>query len=279
MARPGAPKLGRNDPCYCGSGRKYKDCHLRKEEEWRSHQLRLRNAQDNVLQRLLTLATEADPADLRAAFDRYWNGRYQFEQLAELNEREGYGADRFMVWFAFDYRQADGHTLVTRLAANLDQSNLGELERQLLPTWVNVRLRPYRVERLRPNAGANLRDLLTGDLVILADSHASLRLELDEVIVGHLVPVDTPLGSSQPNYYLAGPAAHLTPDTAEPLRAFADVHLEAFRRDHPEAGWIEMLRDRSEIFSHFILILPTDKPDPERLQRYIAETRQQLLGA
>ena len=37
------PKLGRNDPCYCGSGKKYKDCHqsegdaflkkLAKEEE------------------------------------------------------------------------------------------------------------------------------------------------------------------------------------------------------------------------------------------------------
>ncbi len=22
-----APKLGRNDPCFCGSGRKYKKCH------------------------------------------------------------------------------------------------------------------------------------------------------------------------------------------------------------------------------------------------------------
>jgi preprotein translocase subunit SecA len=21
------PKLGRNDPCFCGSGRKYKKCH------------------------------------------------------------------------------------------------------------------------------------------------------------------------------------------------------------------------------------------------------------
>ncbi|MGI8702994.1 MAG: SEC-C metal-binding domain-containing protein [Candidatus Limnocylindrales bacterium] len=25
----GVPKLGRNDPCYCGSGRKYKKCHGR----------------------------------------------------------------------------------------------------------------------------------------------------------------------------------------------------------------------------------------------------------
>ena len=26
--RPAAPELGRNDPCWCGSGRKYKQCHL-----------------------------------------------------------------------------------------------------------------------------------------------------------------------------------------------------------------------------------------------------------
>ena len=24
--------LGRNDPCYCGSGKKYKKCHLREDE-------------------------------------------------------------------------------------------------------------------------------------------------------------------------------------------------------------------------------------------------------
>ena len=27
------PKIGRNDPCWCGSGKKYKDCHLSLEEK------------------------------------------------------------------------------------------------------------------------------------------------------------------------------------------------------------------------------------------------------
>ena len=27
------PKVGRNDPCWCGSGKKYKNCHLRADEE------------------------------------------------------------------------------------------------------------------------------------------------------------------------------------------------------------------------------------------------------
>jgi len=30
-----ARKIGRNDPCYCGSGKKYKDCHLKIEKEQR----------------------------------------------------------------------------------------------------------------------------------------------------------------------------------------------------------------------------------------------------
>ena len=26
------PKVGRNDPCYCGSGKKYKNCHYREDQ-------------------------------------------------------------------------------------------------------------------------------------------------------------------------------------------------------------------------------------------------------
>jgi len=26
-------KLGRNDPCWCGSGKKYKNCHLKQDQQ------------------------------------------------------------------------------------------------------------------------------------------------------------------------------------------------------------------------------------------------------
>ena len=32
MAEPSRDELGRNDPCHCGSGKKYKQCHLAKDE-------------------------------------------------------------------------------------------------------------------------------------------------------------------------------------------------------------------------------------------------------
>lgn len=31
----GVPKFGRNDPCWCGSGKKYKRCHVDVKTEWR----------------------------------------------------------------------------------------------------------------------------------------------------------------------------------------------------------------------------------------------------
>ena len=36
----GAPSPGRNDPCHCGSGRKYKRCHLRDDERTRAEESR-----------------------------------------------------------------------------------------------------------------------------------------------------------------------------------------------------------------------------------------------
>jgi hypothetical protein len=32
MTSPTTPRPGRNEPCYCGSGRKYKQCHLPADE-------------------------------------------------------------------------------------------------------------------------------------------------------------------------------------------------------------------------------------------------------
>jgi preprotein translocase subunit SecA len=30
--RKSGPQLGRNDPCWCGSGKKYKNCHMQSDQ-------------------------------------------------------------------------------------------------------------------------------------------------------------------------------------------------------------------------------------------------------
>jgi preprotein translocase subunit SecA len=36
--RKSGPQLGRNDPCWCGSGRKYKNCHMASDQQQGSGQ-------------------------------------------------------------------------------------------------------------------------------------------------------------------------------------------------------------------------------------------------
>ena len=52
------------------------------------------------------------PELVAQAFPRYWQEKYTPDQLSELDDLEDRGADRFLTWFAFDYRLDDGHTLV-----------------------------------------------------------------------------------------------------------------------------------------------------------------------
>jgi len=274
------PKIGRNDPCPCGSGKKYKQCHLPIEEAAAAEQLRLRRSVDTLLPKIIN-AAQTQAGTIPAALDRFWDGKYTPDQLEDLDDLEGRGGERFLTWFAFDYPLADGRTLVERLAAGDsglsdlgseqadDQGDATELtnaEAQLLHSWANVRLRPYLAQSVRKGQGMQVSDLLDEQTYEVDDHAASRRVEPGEVVVAHLVPAGT-------HYYVAGAAAHLTTDTREKLREFADLHLEALRREQPDAGWDDLIRTRSETLNHFVMQLPVEEPNPTLLDNIITQTR------
>jgi hypothetical protein len=274
------PKIGRNDPCPCGSGKKYKQCHLPIEEAAAAEQLRLRRSVDTLLPKVI-MAAQAQVGAIPAAFERFWDGKYTPAQLEELDDLEGRGGERFLTWFAFDYPLEDGRTLVERLAAGDssvsdadhaqadDQGDSPELtddEARLLRDWANVRLRPYLAQSVRKGQGMQVSDLLDERTYAVDDHAASRRVEPGEVVVAHLVPAGT-------RYYVAGAAAHLTEDTREKLREFADLHLEALRREQPDATWEDMIRTRSETLNHFVMQLPVEEPNPTVLDNIVLQTR------
>ncbi len=276
MVKPTAKKLGRNAPCHCGSGRKYKDCHLLAEEAARSEQLRLRQAQDTLLPKIIE-AAQSVPDQFPPAFDRFWQGKYEYgvEQMEKLSTVEDRGSERFLTWFAFDFRQADGRTLVDQLDDAVESGgfDVDPFERRLLSQWRRVRLRPYVVAEVRKGKGLSLRDLLGDAMYEVADHGASKRLAPGEVVVGHLISADTAPGAEAPTYYLAGAAAQLTDDTAEKLLEFAELHLADLRRRVPDATWDDVVDQRSEVLNHFVIALPQEQRDPTVMERIIAEGR------
>ncbi len=259
------PKLGRNDPCHCGSGKKYKQCHLPIEEAAAGEQRRLAQAVDTLMPKLID-AARGVPEAIPAALARFWDGKYTPEQLAELDDLEDRGAERFLTWMAFDYPLDDGRTLVERLAAGEGALELSPDEARVLAGWAGVRLRPYVAESALKGQSLVVKDLLDGTSHSVSDHAASRRVAPGEVLVVHL----TPAGERA---FIGGAAAHLTADTSDKLREFAELHLEAWRRENPEATWDDLIRARSEVLNHFVMQLPVEEPNPNMVEDILLRTR------
>jgi hypothetical protein len=262
------PKIGRNDPCYCGSGKKYKQCHLPLDEAAQTERRRLRQAQDTLLPKLIE-ATQGLPEAMPAALERFWNSKYTSEQLGELDDLEWRGADRFLTWFAFDVRLDDGQTLVERLASGKGTVDFTDDELRLVKDWAPVRLRPYVIERITKGQAFLVRDLLDNTTYEIEDHAASRRVEVGEVLVAHLLP-------AAGRAVVGGAVAHLTADTRDKLHEYALLYLEALQRKHPNATWHDLVRERSEIFNHFVMALPIEEADPNLLEKLIVQTRVML---
>ncbi|ABX05977.1 MAG TPA: zinc chelation protein SecC [Herpetosiphon sp.] len=266
-------KVGRNDPCPCGSGKKYKQCHEAADRAQEDQLRLLRRAQDRLFPKLID-ATQSDELALSmpTLFEQYWGGRYTAADMSELDELEDRGSERFLTWLAFDAQSGDdGSTLVERIAANPPaELELDEHELNLLPTWAGIRLRPYLITEIIKGKGALIQEVLTKETFTLRDHAAAKRLEENELIFAHLVPVGE-------EYYIAGAAAQTTPDTVEKLSEFLAVSLEAWQLRNPEADLNQFVRENSYLFNHFISVLPREAKEPSRFDDLMLRGRTALL--
>ena len=264
------PKIGRNDPCPCGSGRKYKQCHGPIDTARETEQRQLRNAQETLLDKLMETAPRFAAA-FPEALQRFWGGKYRVETVEELDDLEERGAQRFLTWFFFDHRNGET-TPLEQITADPGDLELTAPEARLLPSWVDVRLQPYFVVDVNQGRGFTVRPLWGESEITVEDQAAARRLEPGEVLIVHL----TPAGDA---HLVAGVAAHLTADTVEHLGEFADLHLADLRTTQPEAGYGELIQQRSEIFNHFVMEVPREEQDTSKLQMLVDNTRVMMATA
>jgi hypothetical protein len=258
-------KIGRNEPCPCGSGKKYKQCHGPIDAERESAQRRVRQTPDTLLPRLMD-QLDRFGAELPATLQRFWNGAYDVADVQELDQLEDRGSERFLTWFLFDAANEQGQTPIERLIAAPEGLELTDAEAQVFLTWAGVRLQPYEVTGIRKGFGLELRTLFGEESIELEDHKASRRIEAGDVLIAHVIPAGD-------RHYLTGAAAHLTPDTVVKLHEFADAHLADMRRATPDATHVDLVRARSEIFNHFIMALPREPQEAGKLDELVMKTR------
>ena len=126
-------KPGRNDPCYCGSGKKYKQCHMAADLAAEQEQRTWADAARALRVDLLEFAESErfdETADAAAA--HYWNDYYNAETLPLMSASE---AERYLDWLAFDHVLPSGERLVELYRAE-QGAGMPAPRRELLDRWV-----------------------------------------------------------------------------------------------------------------------------------------------
>jgi len=183
---------GRNDPCPCGSGKKYKRCCLPSEPTNVADPVsKLRAVQQGLERRLSRFGAERfGEASLRSAWDEFSGGAGAFDpDSPELQ--------LFFPWFLYDWRcngpdtpglqrEAAGST-IAQLFLESQRSRMEEAEHAFIEAARGEPLSFFEVIHVDPARGLWLKDILRGVEYDVAERTASVSLARGDIVFARVV--------------------------------------------------------------------------------------------
>lgn len=250
-------KPGRNDPCYCGSGKKYKQCHLREDQAAeRAARARADAARFLRLELPSFAREERFESDFDAALPIYWNDYYDAENAEEMSEFE---ALRFLDWFVFDHVLGSGSRVIDIYHEEFGQK-LNPLQTELLASWLDAP--PASAYKLTGYDGQllHLQDVFSEENFDLFEAGGRGNVQVGEVILARRVPVFDKMEFSTV-------AAYLPKDEVAGLVEKMEAAKEADAAEHPQATHEEFMRRNNHLIIHHALAKAeeADRPPVARL--------------
>lgn len=238
-------KVGRNDPCLCGSGKKYKKCCLGKTEAAPSTPSTMVTEEENRLTaRLISYAGHprfaADDARARSLFFQ--------KPIADLPNKTPKGPDfgQFLDWFIHDY-PLDGGSTVIREFARTEGRALPVGEMQILQEAIDSHLNLYEVQESRPErAEVRIKDLFTGEDLLIRDVSGSKKLVKWDIIGTRITRVGENLRPS-------AVSTLFSPKERDPLLRFFKEKQEEYQKQTGVSGWKAFMKARGHLLHHYTL--------------------------
>lgn len=266
-------KPGRNDPCYCGSGQKYKKCHMAADKEHDKERRRLADAARWLRRDLLSFAREERFTEsFAAALQLYWNGLYTVENAEEMSQNEAF---RFIDWFVFDFQQEDGSRLLD-IYHREQYEDLAEQQKTVIDAWLDAR--PSGAYEFLGHDGQTLRvrDFVSGEELELFEPGGRGPLEQGDLLLGRPVPVQDHLEFSAVAAYL--PQDEIA-DLGKKLEEARKIDSEAY----PDSTVDEFMRRNGYLVIHHALEQaeikgrpPVAAGDPDRKDNLTRKAAQRL---
>lgn len=187
---------GRNEPCPCGSGRKYKHCCLKADDAADFRWRQIRAAEGRLVPELLELSLkECGPELVGAALEEFFLGDGVPEDYDQTDEFSSF----FVPWFVYEFvdrpdnpdrvANAPHESLAARYLRH-HAERLSPTERAFLESASTSPLSFFAVTRTVPGSEIALRDVLTGCDVVIRERSASGTVEPGALLFTRVVTVE-----------------------------------------------------------------------------------------
>ncbi len=246
------PTTGRNDPCPCGSGKKYKHCCMAKDRAAQVRQVARDREDEQLWLRLLNyLQRPTFFVDTQSAFSRFWNGDFDV-RVARVLDRQAMEA--FLEWYAYDYPTSKDRQRIVELFAAEEGPRLSPEQRELLAEHAASNLSLYGIEEVSTDGRLAIGDLVAGGLYQVHDAGLARLARPGDLLLGRRFGSDGRGRLSRGTVLLPGELGAGLVGVAK--RAFA-----VYRDEHYQATWQDFLREAGYVMFHHLL-------SPEAAQIY-----------
>ena len=253
----GAAKVGRNDPCPCGSGKKYKKCCLSKAEG-ASEARRTESPDQRLRQRLMDYVETSLPhAETHRATGEFFGEQFDPDRKRLALNSRGVEADwpSFLEWLIHDFRLSAGCPVIARFLTERGHTLPGD-ERAILEEWQDAAVGLHEVLDLDPGRSLTLRDVFTGETCTVREVRGSLSAARWDLLGARMIKV-----RGEP--FLCGTITLFHPKDREGLVRHVTERYQGHCRDHPSASWREFFRAESLILRRYAERLTREARPPK----------------
>ncbi|QNG60217.1 SEC-C domain-containing protein [Bacillus sp. PAMC26568] len=170
--------IGRNDPCHCGSGKKYKKCCIKKVtslDAIREEELRRMQAE------LFQFADFHMSPELEDIIDEYIGDG--------VKDEENLLAALLRIWGIFSYQKEQGRTMMESFIEQKRKESVRPSVISQLEKWVNAAPSISFVRKKEEGGWYSVEDLFSNEVKrVKMDEESEVDFEDGDLLIGYLVP-------------------------------------------------------------------------------------------
>ncbi len=239
-------KIGRNEPCPCGSGEKYKKCCLDKLEDKLTEYRRLLGREQAIKDKLTKWATQNLELN---EYSQYFNGKL-FQEIVEEEMKEGEeGGEEsgsklveFFDWLFLEaiHRQEDKRVIAVIRENFSNLFNSKELE--IMDEWLNhTQAGIYEVETTAPKEITfRVREIFTNKEYEILDIKGSSHAVRGDVFWGRLQTIFS-------KHYFSGTLSGISRQWLDEFKEFITGKYQEAKKNSPNLSYEEFMNTNSKL--------------------------------